>query len=289
MVAQVEREYTHNGKNSKGIESVSTYTPWADVSVVMPMYNSSTTILRALLSVASQTCKPIEVILVDDASTDNTLDLIEQFSESEPDCGIRIIRQPFNQGPSAARNAGWKSARGQYVAFLDADDAWHPRKIEIQYAWMLSNPLAAISAHGCPLATGAEWPGKLKETVSVAAIHKWMLLLSNRFSTPTVMLKSTLPYQFVEQRRYSEDYLLWLQITADGIPIYYIDLPLAAIYKAPYGAGGLSANLWQMECGELNTYIDLLKSKRLGAFPAALLCAWSLIKYVRRLVLVCIR
>ena len=253
------------------------------------MYNSSATILRALLSVASQTCKPIEFILVDDASTDDTLVLIEQFSESQPDFSIRIIRQPFNWGPSAARNAGWRSAKGKYVAFLDADDTWHPRKIEIQYAWMLSNPLAAISAHSCPLATGDEWPGNMKETVSVAAIQRWTLLLSNRFSTPTVMLKSTLPYQFVEQRRYSEDYLLWLQITADGIPIYYIDLPLAAIYKAPYGAGGLSANLWQMECGELNTYIDLLKSKRLGAFPAALLCAWSLIKYVRRLVLVCIR
>jgi glycosyltransferase involved in cell wall biosynthesis len=253
------------------------------------MYNSGTTILRALLSVASQTCKPIEVVLVDDASTDNTLDLIERFSESQPDCNIRIIRQPCNKGPSAARNAGWKSAKGQYVAFLDADDAWHPRKIEIQYAWMLSNPLAAISAHSCTLATGDEWPGNMKETVSVAAIQRWTLLLSNRFSTPTVMLKSTLPYQFVEQRRYSEDYQLWLQIIADGIPIYYIDLPLAAIYKAPYGASGLSANLWQMERGELNTYIDLVKSKRLGAFPAALLCAWSLIKYVRRLVLVCIR
>ena len=270
MVSQAGRECTHNGRNSKGIESVSTSTARADVSVVIPMYNSSTTILRALLSVASQTCKPVEVILVDDASTDNTLDLIEQFSESRPDCGIRIIRQPCNQGPSAARNRGWKSAKGQYLAFLDADDAWHPRKIEIQYAWMLSNPLAAISAHSCSLATGADWPSNIEEAVRVVAIRRWMLLLSNQFSTPTVMLKRTLPYQFVEQRRYSEDYLLWLQIAADGIPIYYIDLPLAAIYKAPYGASGLSANLWQMECGELNTYIDLVKSKRLGAFPASL-------------------
>ncbi len=264
--------------NLSGVRS-----PWADVSVVIPMYNSGATIIRALSSVASQTCKPIEVVLVDDASTDNTVDLVEQFSNSHSGCGIRVIRQSCNQGPSTARNLGWKSAKGHYVAFLDADDAWHPRKIEIQYAWMLANPLVSISAHGCPFATGADWPSELEGPVNVATIPRWMLLLSNRFSTPTVMLKKALPYQFVEQRRFSEDYLLWLQISADGIPIHYINLPLAAIYKAAYGASGLSANLWQMECGELMGYIDLVKSRRLAPITGALLCIWSFAKYVKRL------
>jgi teichuronic acid biosynthesis glycosyltransferase TuaG len=263
--------------------------PCADVSVVIPMYNSSATIIRALTSIEAQTLRPCEVILVDDASADDTLALVEQFSKLHLDIAIRVIRQVYNQGPSASRNAGWAAANGEYVAFLDADDAWHPKKIEIQYAWMVSNPAADISAHDCLLAVNFNWPAVVDGTVKAVAIPTWRLLLYNHFSTPTVMLKRTLPYQFVEQRRFSEDYLLWLQIAADGIPINYINLPLAAIYKAAYGAGGLSANLWQMEYGELMAYIDLVKSKRLAPIAGALLCVWSLTKYVRRLILVCIR
>jgi glycosyltransferase involved in cell wall biosynthesis len=101
------------------------------VSVVIPAYNSAAYLQPALASVASQTYSPLEIILVDDGSTDGTVDVARR-------CGadVRIFTQP-NRGAGAARNLGLEQARGQYIAFLDSDDLWHPRKIEFQMAHLL--------------------------------------------------------------------------------------------------------------------------------------------------------
>ncbi len=101
------------------------------VSVIIPAYNSASTIIRALQSVVAQTLAPLEIIVVDDASTDTTRDLVTTFASSSS-FPVRVLTQTTNSGPSAARNAGWDTAVGDYIAFLDADDQWHPRKIELQ-------------------------------------------------------------------------------------------------------------------------------------------------------------
>src|SRR5262249_15425290 len=99
------------------------------VSVVVPTCNRAHCIGRALASVASQTYPAIEIIVVDDGSTDDTVAAIGRLNCPRP---LRVIQLDGNHGASAARNEGIAAATGEYVAFLDSDDAWHPRKIELQ-------------------------------------------------------------------------------------------------------------------------------------------------------------
>src|SRR5258706_14692588 len=98
----------------------------APVSVVVPCYRCADTIERAVRSVAAQTLRPAEVILVDDGSPDGTGAALERLRERFGADWIRIVRLPRNLGSASARNAGWELATQRYVAFLDSDDAWHP-------------------------------------------------------------------------------------------------------------------------------------------------------------------
>lgn len=105
-----------------------------EVSVIIPAYNRAHCINRAMQSVRSQTFKDMEIIVVNDGSTDNT----EEIVMSIPDERIRYIHCETNRGPGAARNEGLKAARGKYIAFLDSDDEWLPEKIEKQVTLMES-------------------------------------------------------------------------------------------------------------------------------------------------------
>jgi len=97
------------------------------VSIIIPAYNRAGFLKEAIKSVLAQTYKNIEVIVVDDGSTDNTPKLVKQFTDKR----IIYLRQE-NKGASSARNKGIESARGNYIAFLDSDDIWLPQKIEKQ-------------------------------------------------------------------------------------------------------------------------------------------------------------
>jgi len=97
------------------------------VSIIIPTYNRAGFLKEAIKSVLAQTYKNIEVIVVDDGSTDNTPKLVKQFTDKR----IIYLRQE-NKGASSARNKGIESARGNYIAFLDSDDIWLPQKIEKQ-------------------------------------------------------------------------------------------------------------------------------------------------------------
>lgn len=261
----------------------------ADVTVVIPAYNCARTIERAVASVAAQTYKPREVIVVDDASTDNTIAVVSDELRKHPDIQIRLIRHPENRGPAVARNTGWGQAQGIFIAFLDADDAWHPQKLEMQFTWMVDHPEFGLCGHkyvvlggGAPLA-GAPW---LTEGRQIGILR---FLISNQIATPTAMVRRDLPYRFAETKRYAEDYLLWLQIALDRVPVAYIDAPLATIYKPVFGASGLSSRLWDMETGELAMYWQLCREHRLSGVAATLLSILSLAKYVRRCVMVVMR
>jgi glycosyltransferase involved in cell wall biosynthesis len=101
------------------------------VSAVVPAYNAEATLRETLESVRSQTHQRLEIIVVDDGSTDRTVAIVEDQQQS--DSRIRLIRQK-NAGVAAARNAGAAAAKGAYLAPVDADDLWHPTKIERQLA-----------------------------------------------------------------------------------------------------------------------------------------------------------
>lgn len=257
----------------------------APVSAVIPCFRCSKTIARAVASIAHQTNKPAEVILVDDASGDGTLPVLKQLARKYPDW-IKVLQLNENRGAASARNAGWDAASQPYIAFLDADDAWHPRKIEIQYAFMSAHPEVILCGHRHKVIEQTDalpdWGiGEWKEK----RIHKWVLMLSNRFVTPSAMLRREIEYRFVERQRYMEDHMLWLLLACKEGGVVKLTAELAAIYKSPFGVTGLSAQVWSMERGDLGNYRRLYQAGCINGFQLGLLGIYSLLKYVRRLLM----
>ncbi len=106
------------------------------VSVIIPTYNRAGIIRRTIESVQAQTYKNVEIIIVDDASKDNTEEVVKAIKDEK----IRYLPNVNNQGASITRNNGVEAARGEYVAFLDSDDVWLPNKIELQLPLLYNHP-----------------------------------------------------------------------------------------------------------------------------------------------------
>ncbi len=98
------------------------------ISVVLPTFNRKRLLPRAINSVLNQTYKNLELIIIDDGSTDNTEEIVKAYSDTR----IRYCKQKLNRGGSAARNAGIKLAKGELISFQDSDDEWLPEKLERQ-------------------------------------------------------------------------------------------------------------------------------------------------------------
>ena len=103
------------------------------VSAVIPVYNGERYLAEAIESVLAQDYRPVELVVVDDGSTDGSGDIARSYPL------VRYIRQS-HQGVSAARNAGIAAARGEFIAFLDADDVWTPDKLTVQMGYLLAHP-----------------------------------------------------------------------------------------------------------------------------------------------------
>ncbi len=254
----------------------------ASVSVIIPCFNCAGSVERAVLSVASQTCSAEEVILIDDASTDGTFPKLQELRSRYGENWIKVMGLKRNRGPATARNTGWEAAKGVYVAFLDADDAWHPKKVEIQNRWMSNHSNVALTGHPCVRLEGELTTHSLPRTWRARRIAPLPLLFSNRFLTRSVMMRRDMRLRFRSDKRYSEDYLLWLQVALGGHGAYYLDVPLGYVFKAPFGEGGLTARLWEMEKGELDTYWSLFKQGLLPFFLLPCVAFVSLAKFVRR-------
>ncbi|MEJ2575058.1 MAG: glycosyltransferase family 2 protein [Gammaproteobacteria bacterium] len=260
------------------------------VSVIIPCYCCADTIGRAVDSVMAQTALPSEVLLVDDASPDEgkTRETLEAVRDRHKNAvRFEVLVMDANGGPAAARNMAWDSATQEFIAFLDADDVWHPRKLEIQYGWMAAHPSAMLSAHAVDRFGDRPEP-RLPAASQVAGfsdvwrVSPGRLLWSNCLPTRSVMLRRELPYRFDAAKRRSEDYLLWLQLIFDGQPAWRLELPLASSFSAPYGEAGLTKDLWNMEKGELDTFRRLRRQGRIGAVLLSGLAIFSLGKFARR-------
>lgn len=255
------------------------------VTVVIPCFRCGSTIGRAIDSIVKQTCKPAEVVLVDDASGDGTLGVLRQIEQQYPGW-IKIVALAENAGAASARNAGWAVATQTYIAFLDSDDAWHPQKIEIQYAYMQAHPEVALCGHGYRrLAQDDALPDWDIAECAAQPVPKWLLLLSNRFVTPSVMLRRNMAHRFVDGQRYMEDHMLWLSTVCGGGLVVKMSAELAAIYKPSYGVTGLSSQVWLMEKGDLANYQRLYSAHFINGLQLCVLSLYSLLKYVRRLIL----
>jgi glycosyltransferase involved in cell wall biosynthesis len=142
-----------------------------EVTVVIPTFNRSETILRAVGSVLSQTHTDLELLVIDDGGSDATPETLARIADPR----VRLLHHPHNRGAAAARNTGIQAARGAFVAFLDSDDQWLPRKLELQLAALKDAPSdKAVSCHGVhmhlldhgierdqPLGSSADWKLRL--------------------------------------------------------------------------------------------------------------------------------
>ncbi|MGC8903500.1 MAG: glycosyltransferase family 2 protein [Fervidobacterium sp.] len=260
---------------------------FAPVSVIIPCYNCRETIERAVKSVFEQIWRPSEVILVDDASTDGTPEVLLELQKFYGRKWVKVILRKKNGGPGAARNTGWDLATQPYIAFLDADDAWHPEKIAIQLKYMMEHSDVVITGHGVRWFRSVDISiTPLPTHFTIKPISRLQILLSNRLSTISVMLKREIDFRFEPTKRFSEDYLLWLSIILSGNKAAFIYLELAYTYKALYGQGGLSGDLWNMEKGELENYYILFRKKLINFVLFIFVSFFSLIKYLRRSIII---
>jgi len=261
-------------------------TPTASVSVVIPCFRCAKTIERAVVSVVQQTMKPAELILVDDNSDDDTLVVLQLLRKRFGADWIKIICLKQNGGASIARNIGWEQSTQDYIAFLDADDAWHSQKVEIQYTWMRDHQDVALSGHKCVMISlGMQVPFISTERHFRARyLSQRRLLISNPFVTPSFMLKRNLQYRFNPSSRYAEDFYLLLQLALGGNSIVLLDVELAYVFKQ-FGASGISGNIFKMRCGDLKNYWRLWQLGQLNFAVMSMLITYSSVKFIVLLLL----
>jgi len=259
----------------------------SSVTVVIPTFNSAATIKRALDSVSVQTVLPSHVIVVDNASTDSTAEIVENMS-AKNGFKIELVRQQRNTGPGAARNAGWNLVRTPFVAFLDSDDTWHPKKLELQLDIARQHPDDCFFGHTTtsPPTSDTTDASGVAPLIGSGRIHYFSLrhfLVRNRVSTPTVMLCTDLSFRFPTEHWYAEDYALWTAILGAGYRAVVHDLALTTLHKAAWGEAGLSARLDDMHAGELIVLDGLRRDCAISGVEHAVFRTWMTLKFRRRL------
>ncbi|NMG08832.1 glycosyltransferase family 2 protein [Brasilonema sp. UFV-L1] len=260
----------------------------ASVSTIIPCYRCSKTIARAVDSVAKQTLRPTEVILVDDGSGDDTLEVLLQLQRDYGKDWLKVVALKENSGPAVARNTAWDMASHDYIAFLDSDDAWHPEKIAIQYSWMLKNPEIVLSGHRVVIQKEKTQFNheRIPSNIKSQKIDRNKILFSNVFCTSSVMMKRAINQRFSPSLRYSQDYFLWIEIILSGSQAKVLNFTGSYYFKHPFGEGGQTKNLLNGKAAEKEIYRRLCKSGSTTFLEWRILSLWSLAKYYRR-VLIC--
>jgi glycosyltransferase involved in cell wall biosynthesis len=196
------------------------------ISVIIPTYNRKHTLPRALDSVLAQSFQPFEIIVIDDGSTDGTANW---FSNNYP--SIQSISQS-NQGVSAARNAGIKQSRGDWIAFLDSDDEWLPTKLAKQVETLKVNPeFLFCHTNEIWIRNGARVNQQKKHQKYGGHIFEKCLDICRVSPSSSLFHKSILDNVglFDESLKVCEDYDLWLRISAN-YPVLFLDEPLINKY-----------------------------------------------------------
>lgn len=191
----------------------------AKISIIIPTFNRSQKLIRAVHSVLDQNFKNYEVIIVDDGSSDDTYEALTNYMPL-----IRYIRHPVNRGVSAARNSGIKNSAAPWIAFLDSDDYWIENKLQVQMEFIEQNPgIVACQTEEIWIRNGRRVNPKKKHRKPSGDIFTLSLKLC-LVSPSSIILKRTLFDEvgfFDETLPAAEDYDLWLRV-ACRYPIYLI-------------------------------------------------------------------
>ncbi|MBL1112536.1 glycosyltransferase [Streptomyces sp. 110] len=214
------------------------------VSVVMPVYNSAATLGAAIRSVLTQTHSDLELLVTDDKSSDGSMDLLMEFARQDE----RVLPEsaPEQGGAGRARNLAIERARGDYVAFLDSDDMWLPKKLERQtdFAATADAPLTFTSYYKMD----ADYDGESTDFVPNGRVirarehvdYRAMLVQDHIGALTAMYDRTVLGTRLMPGMRKRQDYALWLSIMRDGHDARGLPEPLA-VYRA-HRSGSLSSN-----------------------------------------------
>lgn len=224
----------------------------------MPAYNAAATLVRSMVSVLSQSHRDLELLVVDDCSRDATWSLIAAAAQADP--RVVPLRQPGNRGVAAARNAGIEAATGDFIAFLDSDDAWHPYKLASQLAHMRSSG-TKISYAGY---RRVDERGRVLSVVRPPARVGYAdMLKSNRIGNLTGIYDRVLGDARFERIGH-EDYVFWLQMVRKAGSAQRLPDP-APVADYLVREGSLSGNKFKAARWQWRIYRDI---ERLGAIAS---------------------
>ncbi|EEY84553.1 glycosyltransferase family 2 protein [Parabacteroides distasonis] len=187
------------------------------ISIITPCYNAVPFIAQTIESVLAQTYPYWEMLIVDDCSTDRSAEIIQTYVKR--DSRIKYFKTDHPSGsPSLPRNIGLKQAQGEYVAFLDSDDAWLPVKLEEQISYMETGCCGFVYSDYEKMA----WDGKRNQRfIRARRISSfWDTLESNEIPCLTVLLRKDLIGQTCFKPIPKEDYVFWLEILRKGHKAY---------------------------------------------------------------------
>ena len=257
------------------------------ISVIIPLYNAENTIVKALDSVKKQTYKEqgFEIIIINDGSTDESKNIVENYISQNLELNIQLLNQD-NKGVSAARNAGLKICKGEFIALLDSDDEWFPEKTERQMLVFKNNDLE-IDYLSCRRTNHEiSFPYFVRENY-LAKITFQKLLVRNESQPSTVIFKRKIienGIYFNENQRYAEDLNYWLKVSEyNTMFILNEELVIAGNGKRTFGVSGLSSNLKEMEKGFQKNLKEMWQEKRIGFAEYILYFLFYKGKYIFRI------
>lgn len=255
------------------------------VAVIVPAYKSAATLIVALESIRLQTSPPSEVWIVDDASPQQDAIVAERYIAEHRLPHWGCLKLSANVGAGSARDVGVRRTSADLVAFLDADDAWHP-----DHLWKAVEAVSQSRLDVFGAAVVSKFPLDADDCKqrAVRLISLSDMLVRNRLLTSTVVLRREIYLRaggFEPGRRYSEDYLLWLKICVlPGVRIG-VTASAHAVYRTQRSAAaGLSSRLWAMERSELSNLHWLWRESHIRSGCFVLASALSIVKFVRRAV-----
>lgn len=200
------------------------------VSVIVPLYNAEKYISETIKSVINQTYENWELLVVDDCSTDNSREIVKSFEQK--DSRIRLIESEINfGGPARPRNIGIENAKGEYIAFLDADDVWLKNKLEKQLNLLIeNNNFDLIDANAYTIDEKSKKLGvlRIKKVYKILKIFfkkKNIIILSNFVNINTILMKNQNLPRFREDKNLIalEDWMFWIENLEEEKKIYLCD------------------------------------------------------------------
>lgn len=209
------------------------------ISIIVPVYNVENYIAETIGSVAAQTYPEWELLLVEDGSSDGTVETVTRCMDRYPGRRIRLVRQPSNMGAARARNRGLQEAAGRYIAFLDADDLWAPQKLERELRFLREKDAAFVF-------TGYEFADSRGQGTG-KVVHVPERLTYRQALSNTTIFTSTVMFDTEKIGRgqlempviKSEDTALWFRVLRSGYTAYGLDENLVRYRRT---GGSLSAN-----------------------------------------------